>query len=277
MFCFQMSFQITVSSVWQYIYIFVHTCSNMASENIFPIARFEAADNPAVDIFNLHNAWLHSERVVFCEETKALLNKQTKIGMLTIASRFPTNAAFTAAYRGQIECGLSGERYYRPYSVVVKGIRAFFKKHPEYHLLVDTCTANSPWHQCMTYFVRVGIGKYQMFAFEPNHKSVSACIRNLATALSSSIREISIWTSHSINRDGFCFLLSWRFCHSIMYEAYEPVKSERIALIFNMSTHKHETTRNDDRKSSVGYRYSGANNDTLDVIGCKRLFSGHHI
>lgn len=180
-----------------------------------------------------------------------LINFEAKVAILTQSPRWKGINSRTLGYRiGRDHTKNDRPMYFRTYKTVTQLVSKFFQKYPEYHLMVDVQNGS---HQCMLYIVRNPNGLYSFYAYDPNQGEVADMLRNFAKKISTRVEFMAVWTSHSLNKPGLCYSLTWRFIHLIMYEGYNPILNERIGLKYYFTAKRKEIVTDDRRQSSVGF------------------------
>lgn len=163
-------------------------------------------------------------------------NTKRKIAILRYAARFRTGSNVTRKFRKKNDVSLHSRRYYISYSGIVSFVRAFYKvpDNSEYTLLIDVCTYQHSTVLAMTRTTKGRVPSYSFHAFDPNYTCNSHNFVEVAQGISRSVKTINVWYSRSVNGDGLCFALSWRFIHAVMFEGYDAYRYEKVACVYNV-------------------------------------------
>lgn len=206
--------------------------------------------------------WLFRKWIKYNEnihrEGDWLLNTKTHIGMLCKAARYKRGSNRTIDYKiGRDNTEDNEGLYYVSQTKISILVSMFFRAHPTYHLLIDLCTKD---HQTALYVIRHPTDGYKFYAFDPNKTCNTMNIVDTAKEIRRGVDTINIWSSFSMNYDGLCYTLTWRFIHKVMFENFEPVGNERIVVKYNVRLRTPEayTPADDEPKlSTIGYRRHG--------------------
>lgn len=111
-------------------------------------------------------------------------------------------------------------------------------------------------HNSILYISRNDNGIYKFNGFDPNHRSISPELCNLARSLTAVSKNIEMWTSRDRHHASVCVGLTWLFAHNVMFNDLQPIITEKIDCKHTLYTRcqTHMPNFQEGKYSSIGYR-----------------------
>lgn len=197
----------------------------------FPWTQFARWPVRIDELFGLHAHWLRNAHIKDVPEHKMIMNTQTMVAVLTIASGFERGAQSNQ----YVDNSVVGSRYYRTASTISTVVRKILndKELKIKAVLVDVSDLS---HTRGLYVAKNRDAdrkkRFEFYGFDCNNGCAAMCISNQARKILPTVETVPIWTTWSGNPHGLCFGLTYAFFHEVLVNGYEPTISEPTPITY---------------------------------------------